>query len=162
MIDRRDLGSWVQGPGGPRAPRGDYRGAALGLPESGPGALAGFGRRFGAVLVDWFSSLLVARLLFPDLGATSESIRSYDPSFSFVVLGIFFLQRVLLTWLGGSSFGQRIFGSAVVRLDGSRAGLGRVALRTFLLCLVVPLILTDGEGRGLHDRLAGTMELNAR
>ena len=31
-----------------------------------------------------------------------------------------------------------------------------VALRTLLLCLVVPAAIWDGDGRGLHDKAAGT------
>lgn len=48
------LGSWLSGPGSER-PVDDstYPGKALGLPETGPGSLARFGRRFSALLVDW-------------------------------------------------------------------------------------------------------------
>ena len=28
--------------------------------------------------------------------------------------------------------------------------------RTILLCLVVPAVVWDSDGRGLHDRVAGT------
>jgi uncharacterized RDD family membrane protein YckC len=161
VIDRDDLGSWVAGPGGPRAPHG-YRGERLGLPETGPGSLTGTGRRVAALLIDWVGCLLVARLLFPGLVATSDSMRSYDPRFSLAVLGLFALERVLLTWLGGASFGQRIVGSQVLAVGGRRAGLVRPLVRTLLLCLVVPALLWDSEGRGLHDRLAGTVELSVR
>ncbi|CPU67518.1 Conserved membrane protein of uncharacterised function [Mycobacteroides abscessus] len=36
-------------------------------------------------------------------------------------------------------------------------GLGRGLLRTVLLCLVIPAVVWDADGRGLHDRAAGTV-----
>ena len=42
--------------------------------------------------------------------------------------------------------------------DPDRApGLLRAAARTALLLLVVPAVVQDGDGRGLHDRAAGTV-----
>ena len=39
-------------------------GSALGLPPEGVGSVAGYGRRFGALFIDWIASALVAHLLF--------------------------------------------------------------------------------------------------
>ncbi len=161
VIDRDDLGSWVAGPGGPRTAEG-YRGQRLGLAETGPGSLTGTGRRLAALAIDWVACLLVARLLLPDLAATSDTVRSYDPRLSLAVLALFALQRVVLTWLGGASFGQRLVGSQVLAAGGGRAGFVRVLVRTLLLCLVVPALLWDSDGRGLHDRIAGTIEVSVR
>ena len=36
-----------------------------------------------------------------------------------------------------------------------------VALRTALLLLLVPALITDRDGRGLHDRAAGTVVVRA-
>ena len=33
------------------------------------------------------------------------------------------------------------------------------AVRTVLLCLVLPLMIVDPDGRSLHDKAAGTVEL---
>ena len=51
----RASGSWLSGsePGSESGPN-DYPGQRLGLPESGPGSIAGFGRRIAALLIDWF------------------------------------------------------------------------------------------------------------
>ena len=53
-------------------------------------------------------------------------------------------------------------GSGVVRLrDVERAvrppGVGAAIVRTLLLCLVVPAVVWDADGRGLHDSAAGTV-----
>ncbi|MDQ1739361.1 MAG: hypothetical protein QOE53_1013, partial [Pseudonocardiales bacterium] len=38
----------------------------------------------------------------------------------------------------------------------------RVLLRTVLLVLVIPAVVWDRDGRGLHDRLAGSAVVRAR
>jgi uncharacterized RDD family membrane protein YckC len=50
----------------------------------------------------------------------------------------------------------------VMRLDGRPVGLPRAALRTLLLVLLVPAVVTDRDGRGLHDKAAGTVVVHAR
>ena len=110
---------------------------------------AGLGRRVLAILIDWVASLLVVRLIFPDM--------EYPGNDSAVaILGVFYLEVTLFTWLIGSSFGQRIVGLAVIREAGGRLGLPAIALRTFLICLVIPALVYDSQGRGLQDRAAGS------
>ena len=41
-------------------------------------------------------------------------------------------------------------------------GLLRAALRTLLLCLLIPALIWDRDGRGLHDKAAGTVVVRAR
>ena len=77
-------------------------------------------------------------------------------------LAIFALEIVVLTWLTGASFGQRLLGLRVVLVSGDRVGIFRVALRTALLCLVIPAVVFDSEGRGLHDRAAGSRVIRVR
>ncbi len=124
-------------------------GSALGgLP---PGTeVAGLGRRLGAIAIDWAASLLVASLLLR---------AGFGQDLSLLPLAVFAVEVTILTWLTSSSFGQRLLGIVVVRLDGSRLGLGRAALRTLLICLVIPAVVYDSEGRGLHDRAVGSVAL---
>ena len=61
------------------------------------------------------------------------------------------------TWLMGSSFGQRITGVAVVSDRGGRMSLWRIMVRTALLCLVIPAVVFDSRGRGLHDKAADSI-----
>ena len=109
------------------------------------GEIAGFGRRLLALLIDWLAAIGVSLLLF-------RTIEYGSMESSAAILALFAFEVILLTWLIGASFGQRILGLAVVRTDGSRLSLGRVALRTVLLCLVIPAVVVDSFGRGLHDR----------
>ena len=117
-----------------------------------PGEVAGLGRRLAAIAVDWLLSIGISLLLFRDVAYGS-------PESSAAILLIFAAEVIVLTWLLGSSFGQRILGITVVRTDGSRLGLGRVALRTLLICLVIPAVVIDPSGRGLHDRAVGSVAL---
>ena len=111
---------------------------------------AGFWPRLAALTVDWVACLFVVRpFLGPDVAFGSQD-------YSRAVLIAFFLEIALLTWLTGASAGQRLLRMHVVRTDGGRPGIGRVLVRTALLCLAVPPLLADRDGRGLHDRAAGT------
>lgn len=151
-MNRKEVASWLTTPGElpetlaePQA----YRGESLGLPEQGAGSVSPVWRRVLALLIDWFSALLVARLVAPFEYGSSE--------YALVVLGIFAVQVTVLQWLMGSSFGQRILGVAVVRIDGGRLGILPLLLRTLLLCLLIPPVVWDRDTRGLHDRAARTV-----
>jgi uncharacterized RDD family membrane protein YckC len=119
-------------------------------PQTLPGEVSGFGRRVVAIILDWLLSIVLSRVLFGQFEyGTSEG--------SSAILLIFVFQIILLTWLMSASFGQRIMGIAVVRITGQRLSLWRVALRTALICLVIPAVVFDSDGRGLHDRLVGSV-----
>jgi uncharacterized RDD family membrane protein YckC len=150
-LTREDLGSWLSGPGAVIGADQDYRGQRLGLPESGPGSVAGFGRRLLALVIDWLACLLLVRLFLPHIDYGT-------PDSSLATLGFFLAELTLFTWLVGASFGQRLLGLAVVRLDGGGGpGLVRALLRSLQICLVVPAVIWDRDSRGLHDRSVGTV-----
>ncbi len=150
-LTREDLGSWLSGPGAVIGTDQDYRGQRLGLPESGPGSVAGFGRRLVALVIDWLACLLLVRLFLPHIDYGT-------PGSSLATLGFFLAELTLFTWLVGASFGQRLLGLAVVRLDGGGGpGLLRALLRSLQICLVVPAVIWDRDSRGLHDRSMGTV-----
>jgi hypothetical protein len=147
VVERRDVATWLEGPGGRRAAPGEYAGARLGLPEHGPGSAAGFGPRLVAFMVDAVMCALIAAGLPRDQAFTTP---------------IFALEVLVLTWLAGGSAGQLVRRLRVARLDGRPVGLPRAALRTLLLCLLIPALVWDRDGRGLHDKAAGTVVVRAR
>lgn len=147
----REIGSWLSGPESvePDGPTG-YPGQALGLPETGSRSLAGMGRRFAALIVDWFISYgLVGLLIATGVVATSM--------LSTAVLVIWFLLGVLSVRLFGFTPGQYALGLMVVPVDNRlHVGSGRAIVRGLLIAIVIPPLFTDSDGRGLHDRLTAT------
>lgn len=127
----------------------------LGLPENGPGSLAGLGRRIVAFFLDYFASMAVAHLLGGGLDPLSNPFR-------ILTLEVMFAQMALLTALTGSSFGQRILGMQVTKLDLSRIDALRVFARTLMIFLVIPAVVWDRDTRGLHDKALGTVVVRTR
>ena len=125
-----------------------------------PDARAGFGRRVGGLAIDWGGSLLVSAAFFPDPSATAHTLVSGRP---FATLAIWAIQHLILVATIGTTIGHRIFGLRVVREDGVRPiGFAKAAIRTLMIALVIPAVVWDDEGRGLHDRAAGTRLARAR
>jgi len=127
----------------------------LGLPESGAGSLAGLGRRIVAFSLDYFASMAVAHLIAGSLDPLSNQFR-------FLTLEVMFAQIALLTALTGSSFGQRVLGIQIAKLDLTRVDPLRVIARTAMIFLVIPAVVWDRDTRGLHDRLLGTVVVRTR
>ena len=157
-VNRSDIGSWLLGPRSAMEAHGasfGYRGQRLGLPEAGPGSIAGFGRRLVALSVDWFSSILVVHLIRPELIYGS-------PDFATVTMGIFAIQVGVLTCLSGASFGQKLLSISIVTITGGRLPVIKTLFRTLLVCLVVPALIWDRDARGFHDILCSSMVVRAR
>jgi uncharacterized RDD family membrane protein YckC len=108
--------------------------------------VASWGRRLAAIFVDWAAALLIAGL------ASGHAYGS--PAYRTDTLLIFGLEVFVLTTFIGASFGQRLLGLRVVRVDGRRLGPTGALVRTALLCLAFPALIWDRDRRGLHDRAA--------
>ncbi|MBS2963591.1 RDD family protein [Actinocrinis puniceicyclus] len=149
---RAAVGGWLEGPRAGSAQDAEgYRGRRLGLPESGPGSLAPQGRRLGALVVDW----AVAEMLALAFGWHASSAQG-----QWGTIALFGAEHLVLLSLWGTTLGKRLFGLRVGKLGGPLTPL-HVILRTVLLLLVVPAVVWDRDGRGLHDRLAGTVEVRS-
>jgi uncharacterized RDD family membrane protein YckC len=151
----RWTGTWLSGLGAAGVQlhtEGDWRGKRYGLPESGPGSMATFGNRVGAVVVD-----LVVAGLIGGLGNLLTSNPSPVQRQAFGIAALIVLYVVLLP-TSGQTFGMRVARLRVVRLrDGGLLGVPAAFLRVFLVVLTIPALFTDRDGRGLHDRAAGSI-----
>lgn len=127
-----------------------YRGKRLGLPEEGPGAIAPLGRRFGAVFIDWALCMLIAYGLISRGGQQSAG--------NWALL-VFFVLSLLTVSTVGFTPGKRLLRLRVVAEGGGRLGAGRVFVRSLLLCVAIPALIWDRDGRGLHDRLARAVQV---
>jgi uncharacterized RDD family membrane protein YckC len=149
----RWTGTWLSGLGAAGvelAPRGAWRGERVGLPESGPGSVASFGARLVAFVLDAVLCGLVAGLF-----------TAPDPPgrWSFLPLGVLYAVAVPVA---GQTVGMRLLRLRVVGLGPTaKLSLPRAAVRFVLLCLLVPALIGDREGRGLHDRAAGSAVVRA-
>ncbi|MDQ1011223.1 RDD family protein [Streptomyces sp. NPDC002867] len=153
MDNRQAIGSWLSGPRAAAEDMGvdfGYRGRRLGLPETGPGSVAPLGRRFGALFLDWGLCFLIAYGLFAGSNQQATSNRT---------LIVFLVMSVLTVGTVGCTPGKRLLGLRVVSENGGRLGFGRVVVRSVLLCLAVPALVWDRDGRGLHDRLARAVQV---
>src|SRR5690606_23467126 len=128
MASREDMGSWLDG-----GRRDDAGSGRLGLPAQGPGSLAGLGRRPMGVVVDWAVATLIAYLV--------TSPASFAELNSWATLGVFAIENLLLVSTVGFTIGHRLLGVQVRALGapvGVAPGFARGAVRTLLLCLVIP------------------------
>lgn len=121
-----------------------YRGSQLGLSESGPGSLAPFNRRLGALLIDLVLCALIA-----------AAIRRGNPGqWSLIPFAVDYVIGMLMF---GRTVGMRLTGLRVIRVDTDEAvGPVRAIVRTALLILLIPCLIVDSDLRGLQDRLTST------
>lgn len=149
-------GSASSRPGG--RPLEHVRGSALGLPPTGPGSLATFGRRAGAFAIDSLLSALVASLFVsadPELPGVASRLPGW---WSLIPLSVLYIGGMLLV---GKTLGQHLLGLRIVRVDKVAAvNPWRAIVRTALLVLLIPAVIVDKDGRGMHDRLTDTAVIN--
>lgn len=127
-----------------------YRGKRLGLPEEGPGSVAPLGRRFGAIFIDWVLCLVIA------YGLIARGDQQAAGNWALLV---FLVMSFLTVGTLGFTPGKRLLRLRVVSEGGGRLGLGRVLVRTVLLVVVIPALIWDRDGRGLHDRLSRSVQV---
>lgn len=127
----------------PREPR--WAGEFLGLPESGAASAASYPRRIGAIFIDWFVASGIGMMI--------------EPNSPGAVLAIFVFMHFALLWLFGTTLGKRILRIQVVQVGGAPIKLYQAAIRAVLLGLVIPVVIIDQDSRGLHDKLAGAVQI---
>lgn len=153
----RPLGSWLSGfePGGQSGPN-DYPGQRLGLPPTGPGSIAGFGRRIAALLIDWFIAYGLVGLAVA-LGLMSQENFLYTPLGSTTIAVVWLVLGIISVRLFGFTPGQLVLGLRVASVDNRiHVGLGRATVRGILVFFVIPALFTDSDLRGYQDRFTGT------
>ena len=135
-----------------------FRGQRLGLPADGPGSIATFSQRAAAFIVDAIASALVAGLFVAIIrhhGGSSALPQNWS-------LIPFAVDYILGLTFAGRTIGMYLTGIRVIRVDRPapiNPWLGFI--RTLLLVIVVPAVIADRDGRGLHDRAVGTVVVRA-
>jgi len=109
------------------------------------------GRRLAAITVDWLACYVV-------IAALSGGIGQMSPDRSPIILALFYVEVLVLTFLQGASLGQKVFGMKVVRFDdGGVLTPLQALIRTSLLVIVVTAVTYDDHGRGIHERASGSI-----
>ncbi len=121
----------------------EWPGKRLGLPERGPRSVGRLGRRIAALAIDGAVADVIAFAFF-----------NYD---AWAILAILAVLQIAFIVLLSGSVGHLIVGLRVVPLTPGWVGVWRPALRTVLLCIVLPALIWDRDQRGLHDKIAGTV-----
>jgi uncharacterized RDD family membrane protein YckC len=161
-VSDRWTGTWLSGPGSAQGPDdGPQRwpGERLGLPEQGPGAVAGRGTRLAAFLADLVIAALVTSL-FVEMDVQRPEVMQ---TFNYWAILVWFVISVVAVSLFGFTPGKFALGLRVVRIDGtSMVGPLRAIPRALLTAVIIPAALADRDGRGLHDRAVGTIVVRTR
>ncbi|MBO3680715.1 RDD family protein [Streptomyces sp. NEAU-YJ-81] len=153
MDKRQAIGSWLSGPRAAAEDMGvdfGYRGQGLGLPESGPGAIAPLGRRFGALFIDWALCLLVSYALLS--GRDAQAAGNW-------ALLVFLVLSLVTVGTVGATPGKLLLKLRVIGEGGVRLSLPKAVLRSVLVLLVIPAVVWDRDTRGLHDRLSRAVQI---
>ena len=109
------------------------------------------GRRLAAITLDWLACYAI-------IAALSGGIGQMTPDRSPIILALFFGEVTILTAFTGASLGQKVFGLRVVRFsNGEAVSPMQAILRTIFLVLVVTAVTYDQNGRGIHERISGTV-----
>ena len=132
-------------------------GTSIGLPPEGRASLASWGKRIGALIIDWGASMVLASAIVGSAVIRGGGWKMWMP------MAVFFVESVLFTAMAGGSFGQIVARVAVVRLDDlGPIGWWRSAARTAMKCLVIPALVIGAERRGLDDLVLGTVVVNRK
>ena len=158
LVTMREMtGSWLSGPGSADSEPPRWRGERLGLPAEGPGSLAGLGARFGALVIDWLLAYAVVAVITVVTGTALFDVSSWAVPLVWGVMG------VLCVWLFAQPPGQSVLGMGTARVDApERVGLWRSVVRMVFLFFLLPPLIQDADGRGMHDRATGTALIRTR
>jgi uncharacterized RDD family membrane protein YckC len=114
--------------------------------------LAPTGLRLFAFLVDCVASALAAAFFVPRHGSGFSD--RLPGSWSLLPFAVDYVVGVLVT---GRTLGMYLVGLRLVRVSRNAAvDPLRILLRTVLLALLVPALVFDRDGRGMHDRVTDT------
>ena len=161
----RDVtGSWLSGPttsadGSEPA----FKGQRLGLPEHGEGSIASLGVRAGAILVDWLLAYAIVGVAVTLGGPGMFGAESFAGVSSWAVPLLWGTMGVVCVWLFAQTPGQAVMGIGTARIDAQeRVGFWRSFVRVLFIFFLLPPLIQDEDGRGMHDRATGTALIRTR
>ena len=155
----KTTGSWLSGGIGESGEETQaWPGERLGLPENGPGSVAPRGVRLVALIVDLVLMALVTSV-FVRVDVQRPEVMQ---QFNYLSVLVWFVVTAVMVGLFGFTAGKALLGVRVVRLDGRPMVGARAIPRTLLTAVILPAALSDADGRGLHDKVVGTVVVRTR
>lgn len=118
---------------------------------NGPASVARFVPRFVGLCIDWLLAMVLANVFLAQWNQNG-----------LMNLAVLFALNVLMVGAVGRTMGHWLMGLQVQTMNGRPAGFGKAAIRSLLLCLVIPPVIYDQDQRGLHDRAVGTILVRVR
>lgn len=154
----RVTGSWLSGGVGESDDQ-EWPGQRIGLTKEGPGSLAGRGVRLVALLVDLVLAGLVTSLFVRVDINQPEQMQKYN----YIAVLVWFVLTVVMVGVFGFTVGKLLLGLRVIRIDGKPMVTPLRAIpRTLLIAVIIPAAMADADGRGLHDKVTGTVVVRTR
>jgi len=136
----------------------DYPGRRLGLPQGGPGAVAGWGRRLLAIFLDFTLARLAVAAFVGSEVLVPEASRQ-TAGLIFLPLVVMGLKIWIVTGLLGGWVGQLIVGIGVRRTSGEPL---RGLIRAVAICWMIPAVIYNRDQQGLHDLVADAVAIRTR
>ncbi|UVE95175.1 RDD family protein [Dietzia sp. B32] len=160
----RDVaGSWLSGPTSGSGPEQKFKGENLGLPRHGEGSIAPLGLRIGALVVDWSLAYGLVAIIVMLAGPGVLGGDSFSTVSSWAVPLIWGVSGVVCVWLFAQTPGQAVVGIGTARIDADeRVGFVRALVRVVFIFFLLPPLIQDEDGRGMHDRATGTTLIRTR
>ena len=161
----RDLaGSWLSGPtSSGSGPEQKFKGENLGMPAHGAGSMAQLGTRFGALIIDWLLAYALVGIVVTLAGPGALGGESFSGVVSWAVPAVWGVIGVICVWLFAQTPGQAILGIGTARIDADeRVGFVRSLIRVIFIFFLIPPLVQDEDGRGMHDRATGTALIRTR
>lgn len=153
----------MSGPTSGSGPEQEYKGENLGLPASGAGSIAPLGVRVGALAVDWFLAYGLVAVIVMLLGPETLGGDSFSAVSSWAVPLLWGVSGVVCVWLFAQTPGQALVGIGTARVDAEeRVGFVRALVRVVFIFFLLPPLIQDEDGRGMHDRATGTTLIRTR
>lgn len=161
---RELTGSWLSGPtSSADGTQQAYKGERLGLPERGEGSIATLGVRAGALVVDWLLAYAIVGLAVALGGPGLFGAETFSQVTSWAVPLLWAVMGVIGVWLFAQTPGQAALGIGTARIDAEeRVGLWRSIVRVLFIFFLLPPLIQDEDGRGMHDRATGTALIRTR
>lgn len=133
------------------------------MPERGEGSMASLGLRIGALVTDWLLAYALVGVIVALAGTGVFGGGSFSQITSWAVPLIWGVIGVVCVWLFAQTPGQAMAGIGTARIDAEeRVGILRSLVRVVFIFFLLPPLIQDEDGRGMHDRATGTALIRTR